>query len=178
MLHIKFHKCWGSAVKGSAINAVFLFVFICYQLSLYADLQAEDYMYIMSNSGMKLKWQSVYPFENKSKCKSNALRVVYLCNQGSKGPGEADSSSSTSSQQSTSHQISKFRYWFGQGKCIMWNRQQSTGNQEDLHFVSPVHGWQFSFYSQENVFQCSGIRHKWLAVYVLVSTRHYYCQII
>ena len=59
-------------------------------------MKAEDYMQIMSNSDMKLKWQSY-----KNKCKTSAPTVVYMCNQGSRGPGEAESSSSTSSQQST-----------------------------------------------------------------------------
>jgi hypothetical protein len=55
----------------------------------------------MSNSDMKQKWQSLYPFENKNKCKTSAPTMVYMCNQGSRGPGEAESSSSASSQQST-----------------------------------------------------------------------------
>lgn len=100
MLHVKFHKHQGWAVKNSVINAVFLFVFICHQISFYADVKAEDYIQIMSNSDMKLKWQSLYPFENKNKCKTSAPTMVYMCNQGSRGPGEAESSSG-SSQQST-----------------------------------------------------------------------------
>lgn len=80
---------------------MFLFVFICHQISFYEDVKKEDYFQIMSNSGVKLKRQSSYTFDNKNKSKAKAPIVVNMYSQGGGGVGDAETSSSSSSQQST-----------------------------------------------------------------------------
>ncbi|KDR13250.1 hypothetical protein L798_12638, partial [Zootermopsis nevadensis] len=88
-------------IEPGLYSIMFLFVFICHQISFYEDVKKEDYFQIMSNSGVKLKRQSSYTFDNKNKSKAKAPIVVNMYSQGGGGVGDAETSSSSSSQQST-----------------------------------------------------------------------------
>jgi len=79
---------------------VFIFVFVCRQISFYEDMKKEGYFPVMSNSDTKLKCQSLYSSENKIKVNVRAPRLIKMCSGGGGGMADAETSSS-SSQQST-----------------------------------------------------------------------------